>query len=297
MIAIRKHSILYSITAALLCFATSLLAQLPSTSVDALDAFYHASSRADFNPNDHLLPTARCQVVTYAEDGSTKAISFTPQAYAVQIDTLTKLFEVDQQPVVILSRYYGHLATAYLSLYTRLIDRQNGDTLRLRSMQSVQLIQQNGWKIASLVIQNEVEAYPFSEELWPRELSEDLKLGIGSISQVEPDTTTSTSPEADYDPNKVYNVDQLQVAPEYPGDPALFTSLLSSFAATMDSSLEGSPFTVVIEEDGFARLGYVGDLSGAEIERAQSFVKSMLIWYPGVLDDASVKTKLIFYLL
>jgi len=284
-----------ALTFVLLCLATSMFAQVPSTSVDALDAFYHASSKVGFNPNDHLLSTARCQVVTYTEDGSTKAISFTPQAYAVQIDTLTKLFEVDQQPVVILSRYYGHLATAYLSLYTRLVDRQNGDTLRLRSIQSVQMIEQNGWKIASLVIQNEVDAYPFSEELWPRELSADLTLGVGSSPQI--DAAPAPTTDEDYDPNKVYNVDQLQVAPEYPGDPALFTSLLSSFEVTMDDSLEGSPFTVVIEEDGFARIGYVGDLSGAEIERAESFVQSMLIWYPGVHDDASVKTKLIFYLL
>ncbi|MEQ9187649.1 MAG: hypothetical protein RLP15_07925 [Cryomorphaceae bacterium] len=268
------------------------LAQTPSTSVQAIDAFYLASARANFDPKAFFTPDAHCQVVNYTADGKSKIISLTQDEFSAQVDTLVKMFDVEQQPVVVLSRYYGHLATAYMSVYTRLIDKKSGDTLRLRSIQAVQMIQQTDWKIASLVIQNEVSTFPFSEELWPQELSAELALGIGE-SNAE-DTTETMSL---YDPSKVYNIDELQVAPEYPGDPSLYTSLLSAFNVTTDGDAQGAPFTVVIEEDGFARLGYVGDLSGAQIERATSFVKSMLIWYPGVKSDASVKTKLVFYLL
>lgn len=266
--------------------------QTPSTSVQAIDAFYLSSARANFDPTMFFTPDARCQVVNYTEDGKSKIISLTQAEFSAQVDTLVKMFDVEQQPVVVLSRYYGHLATAYMSVYTRLIDKKSGDTLRLRSIQAVQMIQQPNWKIASLVIQNEVASFPFSEELWPQELSAELALGIGESNAVDTTATFSL-----YDPSKVYNVDELQVAPEYPGDPSLYASLLSTFNVTTDGNAQGAPFTVVVEEDGFARLGYVGDLSGAEIERATSFVKSMLIWYPGVKNDASVKTKLVFYLL
>jgi hypothetical protein len=99
-----------------------------------------------------------------------------------------------------------------------------------------------------------------------------------------------------YDPNKVYNADQVDLPPVYPGEAQLFIDLLDAFEVSAEAKESYTPFTVVIEEDGQAVLKYVGDLSGAQITEAKSFVNSMLLWYPALKDKASVKCKLIFYI-
>lgn len=266
-------------------------AQLPSTSIDFLDEFYLNASRPNFSTLSYFAPSATVEVISYDEAGYHRVLSLTPKEYAAQADTLQQVFEVDQQPVVILSRYYGHLATAYLSLYTRLIDKETQDTLRIRSIQAVQLIKQDSWKIVDLVVQNEVGNYPFEQDLWPKELTQAIPLGQGSKNK-----TVASNPKSSYDPNKIYRPEELDIAPEYPGNEALLTALLDSYGITMEPAEDVTPFTVTIEEDGLAVLAYVGDLSGSQIEQAKSFVGSMLIWYPGVKDEASVRTKLIFYM-
>lgn len=275
-----------------LTWSSFALGQAPSGSIDMLDQFYDACSRVNGNASSYFLPSGNCRIIQYDENGSPQALTLKPKAFEQQANTVASLFKVRQEPVVIYSRYYGHVATAYLSLYTQLIDEKNADTINVRNIHIVQMTLRDDWKIIDMIVQPEVRSYPFSESLWPGELVGGIQMGLSTSNANRAKASADTTA---YDPNQVHNQSELDVEPAYPGYPELYKSLLDSFGASDEAVENGSPFTVIIAEDGGAILGYVGDLSGAEIEKAKSFVNSMLIWYPGIKDEASVKSKLVFY--
>jgi hypothetical protein len=269
------------------------LGQSPHASIAALDDFYAASAAPNFYVGHHFLPEAICHTITYDAQGQTEVHSMSLESFQAQIDTLQHYFMVNQRPVVVVSRYYGNLATAYLSVLTELIDRSSGDTLTLRSMQSVHLIFDQNWFISHLVVQNEVSGFPFSNDFWPNQLTSEVEIGAHLKPSDEQPANVDYS--VSYDPHKVYNTDEVELSPTYPGDARVFEHLLQSFGVSLTASEDATPFTVIIADDGLAKLGYVGDLNGAQITVAQDFVQSMMVWYPAVYQKASVPCKLIFY--
>lgn len=264
-------------------------AQSPA-SIAHIDAFFH-STAADLTSTESFFhEKARIKTITYDENGESIINVLSPKEYVNELEKLNTDYALNQEAVVLIARSYGALATYFFSVYTRLQDRSSGNNMVLKSVQTAHLIFDQGWKISHLSVQNENPFSPLSADLWPSALTKALyadTLTNNLLAQLD------TTP---YDPSKVYNADEVDLAPTYPGNKEVFESLLAAFKVSTQTAEGYSPFTVIIEEDGQAVLHYAGDLSGKQIKQAQSFVNSMLLWYPALKDKASVKCKLILYI-
>lgn len=264
-------------------------AQTPG-SIAHIDAFFQSTSNDLSVTAGFFHEKAQIKTITYDENGESIINLLQPSEYVTELQKLNTTYAVNQEAVVLIARGYGALATYFFSVYTRLQDRSTGNNLVLKSVQTAHLVFDKGWKISHLSVQNENPFSPLSADLWPSALTKALYADtLTNNLLIAVDTTP-------YDPSKIYNPAEVDLAPTYPGNKEVFESLLAAFKVRTDAAEGFSPFTIIIEEDGQAVMHYAGDLSGKQIKQAQSFVNSMLLWYPALKDKASVKCKLILYI-
>ncbi len=289
MITFKKYTLIFT---SMFMFVSSPMRSQESLypTLDLMDEYFTNSSTQNASIVQHFTLEASIRSVTYNEDGSQNITTFTASTFENELNNLRKVYDLFQEPVVLLSQGYGALETFFCSVHTRLVDTLNNDTINIRSIQSFQLVNKTGWKIHHLTIQNENPWSPISEKLWPKELTKQIEIERAEVAE-------SSGTEFDtYDPNRVYSTDEVDEAPVYPGRKELFQSLLETFDVVTTANETHTPFTIEIQEDGLAALKYVNDLSEAQIAKAKSFVNSMLIWYPAIKDKASVRCKLIMYI-
>jgi len=289
MIRSTKHIVVHA-SLMLLVQAALQAKEVSYPTLDLMDQYFDRSSSENGSIDEFFTSEAAIRSIVYDEEGRSIINTFSAAAFESELFQLRADFEFFQEPVVLLSQGYGSLETFFCSVHTRLISKTNGDTLHLKSVQSFQVVNDNGWKIHHLVIQNENPWSPVSEKLWPKELTDVIGISTPKMKQARQESSQ------EYDPNKVYNVNEVDEAPVYPGQPALFETLLETFDVVLSPNETHTPFTIEIHEDGLAELKYVNDLSGPQIEKAKNFVNSMLIWYPAIRDKASVRCKLIMYI-
>jgi len=263
-------------------------AQPFDTPMKAVDHFFEtvaqpqADTRSDFS--DQGMITA----LRYDSAGNPSYLSYTPDSFQAEIRNLSKNFEVAQEPVVIVYREYMSVASVFCSVWSRFVDRANADTLVSRSIQSFKLVRMGSeWKINHLCIQNENPAYPLDEDMWPAEITAQLTAESGPGNNRADEV---------YDPTRVYNTTEVDEAPVYPGNAKVFEDLMKLSNVQTAPAPGFDPFTIVIAEDGQASLDNTEGLSNYQHAKAETFVRSMLIWYPAILDAASVKCKLTFYI-
>lgn len=233
---------------------------------------------------DHAL----LSTVNYDSAGQSFEKTISIELYINELSTLNQDYFVTQSPVVLIKRNYGPIASYYCSVWMQFVDRATHDTLIARSMQSLRLVNQNNkWKIAHIQLQMEHPSYPLANSFWPDQLTSALtetsKLGKLNDSDF-------------YDEFRIYKPEEVEEPPVYPGTSESLPKLMEQFNVVDSPSIGYSPFIVVIAEDGGPEITYAENLSGFQLTRAQSFVRSMMIWYPAVKSAASVKCKLIFYI-
>lgn len=254
-----------------------------------LDAFYEETSETGAISAGYFTDNAIVVSITYDDRGEPQITALNPEALATDWKILTENFQVQQTPLVLVARTYGHMSQFFCSVYTQLIDRQSRDTLNIRSLQSIHMVNENGWKINNIHIQNEVSGSLISDDFWPIELTKTLSMG--SRENSDPSDT------ANYDPNKIYDESEVELTAVYPGDEAIYRALLSSFDI-LETKTDSSAlaFEVTIGDDGLAKIYNVSELSESQKNQAEHFVGSMLIWYPAIKDKASVTTVKKFYI-
>jgi hypothetical protein len=258
-----------------------------NTAIDAVDAYFKAVSSNDFSSN-FFAPSATVSSIVYDSLGESNLNTLSIESYKQEIASLHASFEVDQHPMVLIVREYGNVVSIYCSYWLNLTDKQTGELLTSKGIQSIKLITDEGnWKIYQALIQNENPSFPLDESLLPKELTE--------LLQTEDTSTLFDDYGSNYDPNKVYQITEVDEPPVYP-DTKGYEDLLKSYDVVSTPTIGYTPFLITINEDGSAELSYAHDLSGYQITRAESFVRSMLIWYPAIKYAASVKCKQIFYI-
>jgi hypothetical protein len=262
-----------------------------STPIEACDDFFNSLSIESPTISNLFTRGAHITSLVYDSAGLPQNKSFTPAEFQTQIQSLSNDFNIDQKPVVLIFRQYQSLASIYCSVWITLTDKETGKTLKSRSIQSLKFVRDSGaWKINHIVIQNEHPNYPIDDEMFPIKLTQPLESRMTQDLSVMPDFST------EYDTNKVYRMEEVDEPPVYPGTDNSLSDLLQSFDVTTQPSPGYTPFIITIDEDGSAYLSYAHDLSGFQISRAESLVRSMLIWYPAIKYAASVKCKLILYI-
>lgn len=259
--------------------------------VDAVDQYFSWLSEPNKPVSSLFASNANVSAVVYDSTGVSQLKTLSPAQFDQEMLALKQVYLMKQEPLVLLLRSYGEAASVYCSVWIRFVDQTTKDTLLTKSIQSIRLLKSGEqWLIAHILQQNEHPSFPITGDLWPYQLAKNLP--ENSIFQAEKEGTDFEI----YDPNVVFNLDQVDEPPVYPGPNSSWNELLKSFDVLTTESQGYTPFTVVINEDGGANLAYVGDLSGYQITKATSFVRSMMVWYPAILDAASVKCKLIFYI-
>ena len=238
--------------------------------------------------SNFFAPSATVSSIVYDSLGESNLNTLSIESYKQEIASLHASFEVDQHPMVLIVREYGNVVSIYCSYWLNLTDKQTGELLTSKGIQSIKLITDEGnWKIYQALIQNENPSFPLDESLLPKELTE--------LLQTEDTSTLFDDYGSNYDPNKVYQITEVDEPPVYP-DTKGYEDLLKSYDVVSTPTIGYTPFLITINEDGSAELSYAHDLSGYQITRAESFVRSMLIWYPAIKYAASVKCKQIFYI-
>lgn len=253
-------------------------AQSDYTAVEFIDAFLASNTGGiDAVKASFVDLGDRVWLSSPNEEGNVKNLSVAE--FADEVSSVQESFTQSFNTVVSLHRRVGPLSTIFCSVHGQLVDKDTEDTVYTRAIHSYKLIQgQEGWKILQLNIQNEQEA--FNSDLWPDQITNQFPL-------------KSRKKVIVYNGDKLFNVESVDLAPQYPFQDE-FNALLSEFKVQIGQVENLGPFTVIINEDGTAALGYVGDLSGEQIEQAKEFVSGMSPWYPAVYEKSSVKCKLIF---
>ncbi len=272
---------------------SSIAQQSPIT---AFDLFYNPYEYGDRDMESLFTKTGNISTIFYDTSGLPNLKSFMPAEYKEQLNLINETYLINRTPEVLILREYGTVARIYSSVNINLKNRSSGEVLLNNTIQSVQLVRVQGqWKISHISIQSEHPSFPIDSKMLKEEPRE--------TSQQEADVENQTESNlsiphfsAEYDPNKVYRVNEVDELPFYPGDTQLFLNLKKTYAV-VDQTTDGySPFIVTILEDGLAELSYTHDLSGFQIAQAESFVRSMLIWYPAVKYASSVKCKIVFFI-
>lgn len=277
------------LTAALaLTLADTLRAQA-TTPLQCVDRFFEAfSGNADFG--NVFSEKAVVTSVLYDSLGNPGYQSFDPAAFREELGSLSTGFQPTQEPVVLVYREYASVASLFCSVWSRFVDRTTSDTIVSRSIQSFKLLRSGDeWKIYHLVIQNEHPGDPFNAGLWPPEITGQLKQE-SSAAQAEENSFGT------YDPTRIYSPEEVDEPPVYPGTRAQFETMLNTNNVQDVAAPGYTAFTVVIAEDGEAGLASTENLGNYQRAKAETFVRSMLLWYPAILDAASVKCKLTFYI-
>ncbi|MEZ4722952.1 MAG: hypothetical protein R2813_13845 [Flavobacteriales bacterium] len=257
--------------------------QAQQSPIDRVDAFYESTSSGSVE-TDLLRTDAVIRSIHYDSVGNSSLNSFTVSEFDHEIKNLGSVFEIKQTPLVLVERSYGNVASVYSSIYMSLKDRESGELLNANSIQSIKLIRDaDQWKISSILIQNEHPSYPISADMLPDELLEHYA------------PNTSSEAFETYDTLQVYKVNEVDEIPVYP-DQGAFDDVLRTYEVVTEDQPGYTPFFITIGEDGFATLSYAHDLSAFQIQRAESFARSMLVWYPAIKNAASVKCRLLFYI-
>ncbi len=264
----------------------NLKAQESPTS--ALDKYFKLVSMEPSMAKMLFMEGATVTTITYNQSEQPIARNLSVAGFLSDLQAVDSGYSIKMEPVVLLNREHKSTTRIFCSVYARFAEDGSTDTLLSRSMQSFTFVEfENQWKITSISIQNEHPSIPIPSKLWPQDLTYDLFKGQSPAPAAEVSA---------YDPNKVYTAKEVDEPPVYTGSEKEFRKKLSTWGVD-DANMEGrTPFTVLIEEDGSAKLDYVNDLSGPQIEKAKSMVESMSLWYPAIVDKASVKCRLIFYI-
>ena len=271
-------------------------AQAQKNPITAYDLFFDLFEGNDRDIESLFTKSGRISTVYYDTTGRSALRSFSPREYGEQLESIDQTYRIQRTPQVLINREYGSVARIYSTVTVELTDRNTGETLLNNTIQSVQLIKVKGqWKINHISIQSEHPLYPINPKMLPRD-NELVMNNESSVRSEDFETLGIPDFSTDYDTNKVYRVDEVDELPFYPGDGELFLGLKKTYGVVDRPTVGYTPFIVTIMEDGLAELTYVHDLSGFQIAQAESFVRSMLIWYPAVKYAASVKCKIVFYI-
>lgn len=274
-----------TLSTALLLSALLAIAQTEQKSaVDVVDQYFEQLSAQSEFITTLFTPEAGISTVVYDSNGTATQVKYTRTSYLKELQKTAEYYNFIQEPVVLIDRSYGYATSIYTSVFMQFVSKDVADTLKSKSVQSFKLLFIDGtWKIDHLSIQNEIPGIEMDDYLWPEELT-------ASLSKVNP----ASDPEpivSLYDENKIYSVTEVDEKPVYPGKSSELSQLLKKYNAS-NSSDNGSPFLILISEDGGASLYYVNDLSGEQIKRAQALTEAMMPWYPAIKNKASVKCKL-----
>jgi len=229
-------------------------------------------------------PEAGISTVVYDSNGIATQVKYSRESYLKELQRTGEYYNFIQEPLVLIDRSYGYATSIYTSVFMQFVSKDGTDTLKSKSVQSFKLLFIDGnWKIDHLSIQNEIPGTKLDDFLWPEELTASLS-NVNPVSAPEPVVSL-------YDENKIYSTTEVDEKPVYPGKSSELSQLLKKYNAS-DSGENGSPFLILISEDGGASLYYVNDLSSDQISRAQALTEAMVPWYPALKDKASVKCKI-----
>lgn len=270
--------------------------QAQSTSpLELMDAFFDQLNDSTQNLAPHFIPGAAITSVVYDTTGTSTFQTLSVTNFENDLKALRQDFMVTQEPVVLIYREYGNTAAMYCSIWLQFVDQASKDTLIAKSVQSIRMVKLgSAWRISHITIQNEHPAHPITEELWPEDLTKNL-LDHSKAAATEQTPEETYEPER-YDEDIVYELDQVDEPPVYTSDPETFASMLASFDVSPDPQPGYTAFEVMITEDGGAELSEASALTNYQRARVETFVRSMLLWYPAIKDAASVKCHLTFFI-
>lgn len=272
------------------------------TPLELLDAFTDAVSKPTVEVDTFFTENARVSSLIYLENDETKHQHQSPSEFKAQLQNIHVDFIMNQTPLVLVYREYKTVASIFSSVFVQFKEKSTGEVIETTNMQSLKFVlDDDGWRISQLSIQNEHPSYPIDSVMQPESLKNkyrNRKAATIERVQVEPmrDARPLDDFSTEYDPNKVYNVNEVDEIPVYPTGQEGLNQVLRQFNVVTQQQVGYTPFIVTIEEDGSPTLTYTHDLSGFQIAQAESFVRSMLFWYPAIKYAASVKCKLIFYI-
>ena len=280
----------------LLIFAQPGIGQ--ESPVTCYDMFYNAFHNQKEPITDLFTDQGRITTVYYDSLGEADLVSFSPIEYQNQLNSIANAYRVKRVPRVLIVRQYGGMASIYSTVTVNLSDKSTGEKLTNNTIQSMQLAKVKGqWKIKHISIQSEHPSYPIDPKLMVK-WSPPTQPNSPERIQNEPDITLSPIPDfsSEYDSTQVFRIEEVDEPPTYPSGEENLEKLKQTYNIIEVPNYGYTPFIVTIMEDGQAKLTYTHDLSGYQIAQAQSFVRSMMIWYPAIKYAASVKCKLYFYI-
>jgi hypothetical protein len=256
------------------------------SAVDVVDHYFeHLSAQSEFLTT-LFTPEAGISTVVYDSNGIATQVKYSRESYLKELQRTGEYYNFIQEPLVLIDRSYGYATSIYTSVFMQFVSKDGADTLKSKSVQSFKLLFIDGnWRIDHLSIQNEIPGTKLDDYLWPEELTASLSK-VNPVSAAEPVVSL-------YDENKIYSTTEVDEKPVYPGKSSELSQLLKKYNVS-DSGENGSPFLILISEDGGASLYYVNDLSSDQISRAQALTEAMMPWYPALKDKASVKCKIKF---
>ncbi|GAB5538868.1 MAG: hypothetical protein Salg2KO_09710 [Salibacteraceae bacterium] len=261
----------------------------------ALDALFEEASKEKPQLSQMFAESGMVSSIIYDTNGLPQHVHQTPDQFEAQISAIQRDFDMDQTPLVLVYREYETVASIFCSALIQFKDRTTGEEFEATNMQSIKLVlDEDGWKVNQISIQNEHPSFPIDSIMKPTALKEKHRADVTLDPPLPPRPLDDFSTE--YDPDKVYNVNEVDEPPTYPSGEQDFKKLCERFGVVTEPIPAYTPFMVTIAEDGEASLSYAHDLSGFQIAQAESFVRSMLIWYPAIKYAASVKCKLLFYI-
>jgi hypothetical protein len=271
--------------------ATLLLSVLMATAqteqksaVDVVDQYFEQLSAQSEFLTTLFTPEAGISTVVYDSNGIATQVKYARESYLKELQRTGEYYNFIQEPVVLIDRSYRYSTSIYTSVFMQFVSKDGTDTLKSKSVQSFKLLFIDGnWRIDHLSIQNEIPGTKLDDYLWPDELTASLSK-VNPVSAPEPIVSL-------YDENKIYSITEVDEKPVYPGKSSELSQLLKKYNAD-NTGENGSPFLILISEDGGASLYYVNDLSGEQIKRAQALTEAMMPWYPALKNKASVKCKL-----
>lgn len=263
------------------------------TEIDLIDQYFELWKTQDDALTSLFTPAASISTITYDSAGKAVLKQFERNEYLNELRKTREEFVLWQEPVVLINRSYGYAANYYCSVFSRYVSKQTNDTLNFRSIQSFKLLYADGgWKIDHILIQfGALDDSQFNQDLWPDTL-------VGAVNKgFKKDVPIATF--SSYNADLIYGINEVDEAPVAAGTKREYDQIKAKFGITQTEQSNdalGSPFLVLISEDGTPTLYYVNDLSGEQIKKAQEFTKAMSPWYPAIKDKASVKCKLKFYI-
>lgn len=261
--------------------------------IDLIDQYFELWKTQDTALTALFTQAASISVINYDSNGASSIKRFRINEYLSELRKTSQEFELWQEPVVLIKRSYGHASSFYCSVVSHYESRKSQNSITFRSIQSMKLLYVgNQWKIDHILVQfGRLNDYNFDQSLWSDTLPQELNK---KFNKKYLDNSIS-----EYNTDKIYQTNEVDVVPITADSKEEYEKIKSRFnisESNESADSVGTPFLVLISEDGTPTLYYVNDLNDEQIKMAQEFTQSMLPWYPAIKNKASVKCKLKFYI-